>query len=116
MEQDPNKPTYFGTSLTKWYQYCHYFEGMMYGLSWGVVKTIAAAGIPKDVVTNSFDEDARTGELMVGVMRRGLRLPEEGRVRRRTSALWQEADCTNGAVTESNEREEGSPSRAQATY
>lgn len=62
---DPAQPTYFGTALTRWWGYLHYFEGMMYGLSWGVVKTIASADLPREFVTDNLDEDARTGQLMV---------------------------------------------------
>ncbi|CAK9785902.1 hypothetical protein CC85DRAFT_329921 [Cutaneotrichosporon oleaginosum] len=61
---DPAQPTYFGTTLTRWWGYMHYFEGMMYGFSSNVIKTVGAAEIPKDWATQDWDEDARTGELM----------------------------------------------------
>ncbi|CAD6591400.1 MAG: hypothetical protein TREMPRED_000080 [Tremellales sp. Tagirdzhanova-0007] len=64
IRQDPSVPTYFGTSLGRWPGYHYYFEGMMYGFSWGVVKTLATAKVPELTRNHDMPEDARIGELM----------------------------------------------------
>lgn len=62
---DSTIPTYFGTPLGHWRGYHYYFEGMMYGFTWHVVKTLAAAEIPSHQFHQQWHEDARMGELMV---------------------------------------------------
>ncbi|WWC66787.1 uncharacterized protein I206_100692 [Kwoniella pini CBS 10737] len=61
---DPNQPTYFGSSLGRWTGYHYYFQGMMYGFSWGVVKTMAVADVPNSTRNYHWDEDARMGGVM----------------------------------------------------
>ena len=39
LKHDPAKPTYVGSTMGAWVVgYHHYFQGMMYGWSWGVVR------------------------------------------------------------------------------
>ncbi|WRT63797.1 uncharacterized protein IL334_000722 [Kwoniella shivajii] len=64
---DPSKPTYLGTSLGRWTGYHYYFQGMMYGFSWGVVKTMAVADVPSSTRNYNWDEDARMGEIMLSL-------------------------------------------------
>ncbi|WVW81846.1 hypothetical protein I302_103844 [Kwoniella bestiolae CBS 10118] len=61
---DPHKPSYIGTALGRWTGYHYYFQGMIYGFSWGVVKTMAVAEVPRSTRNSQFDEDAKMGELM----------------------------------------------------
>ncbi|OCF40731.1 hypothetical protein I317_05426 [Kwoniella heveanensis CBS 569] len=61
---DPSKPTYIGSALGRWTGYHYYFQGMMYGFSWGVVKTMAVADVPRSSRNYQWDEDARMGGLM----------------------------------------------------
>ncbi|WVF65943.1 hypothetical protein IAT40_000681 [Kwoniella sp. CBS 6097] len=61
---EPSKPTYLGSALGRWTGYHYYFQGMMYGFSWGVIKTMAVADVPRGSRNYQWDEDARMGELM----------------------------------------------------
>ncbi|WWC58179.1 uncharacterized protein I303_100715 [Kwoniella dejecticola CBS 10117] len=61
---DPNQPIYLGSSLGRWTGYHYYFQGMMYGFSWGVVKTMAVADVPASTRNDHWDEDARIGAVM----------------------------------------------------
>jgi hypothetical protein len=38
---NPHVPTYVGTTLEHWVGYHSYFQGMLYGFSWGVVSCFA---------------------------------------------------------------------------
>ncbi|OXL09512.1 hypothetical protein C348_02258 [Cryptococcus neoformans Gb118] len=60
----PTIPSYFGTSLGHWTGYHFYFEGMMYGFSWPVIKTLATAPVPAYERNTQRNEDAFMGELM----------------------------------------------------
>nr|ODN87591.1 hypothetical protein L203_03370 [Cryptococcus depauperatus CBS 7841] len=64
LKQDPANPSYVGTGLGRSTKYHHYFEGMMYGFSWGVVKTLAMTDIPEDYQYRQWHEDASIGELL----------------------------------------------------
>ncbi|WVQ80920.1 hypothetical protein IAT38_003027 [Cryptococcus sp. DSM 104549] len=64
LSKDPSVPTYVGSALGRWPGYHYYFEGMMYGFSWGVVKTMATADVPPSERNYHWDEDARMGALM----------------------------------------------------
>ncbi|WWC85862.1 uncharacterized protein L201_000729 [Kwoniella dendrophila CBS 6074] len=61
---DPSIPTYLGSALGRWPGHHYYFEGMMYGFSWGVVKTMAVADVPREIRNEDWDEDGRIGEAM----------------------------------------------------
>ncbi|WVQ93574.1 hypothetical protein IAU59_000649 [Kwoniella sp. CBS 9459] len=61
---DPAKPTYLGSAMGRWTGYHYYFQGMMYGFNWGVVKTMAVANVSRSSRNYQWDEDARTGGLM----------------------------------------------------
>ena len=62
---DPTVPTYVGDLRRHW-QYTHsYMTGGFYGLSWGIVKTIAEADMSEWDITYNRPEDARTGSLVV---------------------------------------------------
>lgn len=65
---ESSQPTYFGGVAPGQHNsgLHYYFQGQMYGFTWNVVKTIAAAKkAPKEVVQLKKYEDARIGELMV---------------------------------------------------
>ncbi|WVR03582.1 hypothetical protein IAU60_000574 [Kwoniella sp. DSM 27419] len=61
---DPSEPTYVGTAYAAWSGYHYYFAGMMYGFSWGVVKTLAVADVTREDRNNHWDEDAKMGAVM----------------------------------------------------
>lgn len=62
---NPTQPTYFGTSMEHWTGAHHYFEGMMYGFSWNVIKTLSAAKRNELAIHSQEHEDMHMGELMV---------------------------------------------------
>lgn len=64
---DHTAPTYFGGVAPgqEAFDLHYYHQGQMYGFTWSVIKTLAAAPIPKDVIQFSKYEDARMGEMMV---------------------------------------------------
>ncbi|WWC99202.1 hypothetical protein V866_006097 [Kwoniella sp. B9012] len=61
---NPTEPGYVGSAFGRWTGYQYYFQGMMYGFSWGVVKTMAVADVPASTRNSQWDEDARMGSLM----------------------------------------------------
>ncbi|WVQ76170.1 hypothetical protein IAR50_005826 [Cryptococcus sp. DSM 104548] len=64
LAHSPLTPSYVGTSFGRW-PGCHfYFEGMMYGFSWPVVKALATANVSREERNKIWDEDAHMGHLM----------------------------------------------------
>ncbi|GFZ46867.1 hypothetical protein JCM24511_04087 [Saitozyma sp. JCM 24511] len=61
---DPTKPTYFGNPHLHPEYHMYYFEGMLYGFSWGVVKTLSTADVSREEVESYIPEDDRMGELI----------------------------------------------------
>ncbi|ODN88071.1 hypothetical protein L198_06827 [Cryptococcus wingfieldii CBS 7118] len=64
LAHSPGAPSYVGTSFGRWPGYHFYFEGMMYGFSWPVVKALAAANVSREDRNREWDEDAHMGYLM----------------------------------------------------
>ncbi|ODN96292.1 hypothetical protein I350_08310 [Cryptococcus amylolentus CBS 6273] len=65
LAHSPGTPSYVGTSFGRWPGYHFYFEGMMYGFTWPVVKALAAANVSREDRNREWDEDAHMGALMV---------------------------------------------------
>ncbi|RSH95830.1 hypothetical protein EHS25_000923 [Saitozyma podzolica] len=65
---DPTRPTYFGNPHLHPKYHMYYFEGMLYGFSWGVVSAAAVSFVQSQRPTNpSAGQDSRDGRrLAVG--------------------------------------------------
>ncbi|KAK4689399.1 hypothetical protein P7C73_g702, partial [Tremellales sp. Uapishka_1] len=69
---DPHVPTYLGSALCHWPGFHYHFEGSLYGLSWGVTKTIASATLNETLFFRQLNEDARLGELVYSLPSRPI--------------------------------------------
>jgi hypothetical protein len=62
---DPTVPTYIGDPMRDWEHRYMYMQGGMYGVSYGIIRTLGAADMPAEELTVDYPEDSRIGHLIV---------------------------------------------------